>query len=498
MLTKIGEYKKPVYIVMFTLLAIMPFFLYLRGSLGVDEASYMFVGNSILHGSIVYKDCLTCKLPGAQYLLALVFFTFGKSFYAARAVLFIFNALSAIILFLIGRKLWNKETGMVSSILFLIGISIPAYEGYYVMTEPFMVFFGLLGILLFFKSEHWIYLILSGFLIGVSTLFKQSGALFLAAIFIFYLLKLWIPVNRTKDYLKDCTKNLSLIICSFSIPILIVVFYFWSLGALDGLIYWVFTYVSKDYGRSFYLSNIFYQFIAYSILWVLSFVSILFIAYEYITKKSRDVELFTVILFLVFLYPFTIRQYGHYVIQILPPACLLASIALIKLYPILSLRSIKESLSKLNHLKIFAIVCLLGLILSSFAVTAYNEYGLQKSRSNLFDAQLNTAEYIKAHTSANEKILSFNYEPSIYFLSDRNPPVEFMYVRGSGSNKDYYIIQQIKENNVRYITVCDDRVVDGKSIYHNSAIYEFILENYEIEKTIGVFDIYKKKKSTMD
>ena len=492
MLTKTEEYKKPIFIALFILLAILPFFLYLRGSLGVDEASYMLVGNSILHGAVVYKDCLTCKLPGTQYLLALIFFIFGKSFYAARAVLFIFNALSAVIIFLIGRKLWNKETGMVSSILFLIGISIPAYQGYYVMTEPFMVFFGLLGILSFFKSEHKIYLILSGFLIGVSTLFKQSGALFLAAIFMFYLLKLWIPANRTKEYLKDSIKNLSLIICSFSIPILVVVFYFWSMGVLDGLIYWVFTYVSSDYGRSFYISNIFYQFIAYSILWVLSFVSILFISYEFITKRSKDVELFTVIWFLVSLYPLTIRQYGHYVIQILPPACLLASISLMKIYPILSLKSIKESLSKLNYQKIFAIVCLLAMILSSFAFSAYSEYGLQKSRSIRFDEQLNTAEYIKAHTSANEKIVSFSYEPSIHFLSDRYPAIKNLCLPTSRTDKDYYFIQQIKENNVRYITVCDDRVVNGKSRFYNSAIYAFILENYEIEKQIGVFDIYRK------
>lgn len=494
MLTKTEEYKKPIFIALFILLAILPFFLYLRGSLGVDEASYMFVGNSILHGAVVYKDCLTCKLPGTQYLLALIFFIFGKSFYAARAVLFIFNALSAVIIFLIGRKLWNKETGMVSSILFLIGILIPAYEGYYVMTEPFMVFFGLLGVLSFFKSEHKIYLVLSGFLIGVSTLFKQSGALFLAAIFMFYLLKLWIPANRTKEYLKDSIKNLSLIICSFSIPILVVVFYFWSLGALDGLIYWVFTYVSSDYGRSFYVSNIFYQFIAYSILWVLSFVSILFIAYEFITKKSKDVELFIfiVIWFLVFLYPFTIRQYGHYVIQILPSACLLASVALIKLYPILSLRAIKESLSKENYLKIFAIVCLLGLVLSSFAFITYSEYGLQKSRSIRFDEQLKTAEYIKAHTSANEKIVSFSYEPSIHFLSDRNPPMKFIYYNMPEFDEkyEYHVIEQIKENNVGYII--DHRIVNGKS-RQAQHIHEFILENYEIEKQIGVFDIYRKK-----
>lgn len=489
MIFKLEQHKNLTFISLFVLLTLLPFFLYLRGSLGVDESYFMFIGNSILHGSIPYKDYIDMKPPGIYYLFALTFSIFGKSFYAARAVTFIFNALSAVIIFSIGRKLWNKEVGMLSSMLFLVGMLTPAYEGYLAMTEPFMVFFGLFGILLFFKSEHRVYLILTGLLIGISTLFKQSGVLFLAAIFVFCLLKLWIPANRTKGYLKDSIKNLSLIICGFLIPITITAFYFWTVGALQSFIYWSFLFsIGEGYGRSFYV-NVF-QFLSYSIIWVLSFVSILFIAYEYITKKSRDVELFTVIWLLASIYPLTIRQYGHYYIQILPPACLLASISLMKIYPILSLRSIKESLSKLNHQKIFVIVCLLGLILSSFAIISYTNYGLQKGRQNRFDEQLKTAEYIESHTSANEKILSFNYAPSIYFLSGRNPVTKWLVIHESVMN-DSHVIQQIKENSVRYV-VCNFRLVKGKSTQARP-IYEFIQENYEIEKSIGRFDIYRKK-----
>ena len=490
-ITKIEQHKTLVFISIFLSLAILPFFLYLRGSLSVDESFYMFNANSILYGSVHQGDYYHVgAYPAFYHLLALVFAIFGKSFFAARAVTFIFNALSAVIIFSIGRKLWNREIGMLSSILFLIGMLIPAYEGYYVMTEPFMVFFGLLGVLLFFKSEHRIYLILSGILFGMSMLSKTSGGLFLAAIFVFYLLKLWIPENRTKTYLKDSIKNLSLIACGFLVPVLLGAFYFWSVGTLDSFVYSVFLFL-KEYGRSFYIYNLIFQFLSYSIIWVLSFVSILFISYKFTTKKSKDGELFTVIWLFAFLYTFTVRQYGHYVVQILPPACLLASISLIKLYPLLSLESIKESLSKLNHLKIFAIVCLLALILSSFAFIAYSGYGLQKSRSIRFDEQWNTAEYIKLHTSANEKILSFYYEPSVYFLSDRDPCTRFLIMDSRVIESQ--VIQQIKENNVRYITVCNDRIVNGKSIFNNNDIYAFIIENYEIKKSIGRFDIYRKK-----
>ena len=487
--------KKTRFILSFILLSILPFLLYLRGSLGVDESYFMFIGNSIIYGSIPYKDYIDIKPPGIYYLFALVFSAFGKSFYAARSVTFIFNALSAVIIFLIGRKLWNKETGMLSSILFLIGISIPAYQGYYAMTATFMVFFGLLGVLLFFKSEHWIYLIFCGILIGVSTLFKQSGGLFLATIVVFYLFKLWIPENRTKTYLKNSIKNLFLIICGFSIPIIITAFYFWSIGALNGLVEWSFLFILKGYGSHLpSIRGLEYQFLTYSILWVFSFVSILIIGYRFIKKRARESDIFTMIWLILSIYPLTIRQFGHYYVQILPPACLLASISLLKIYPVLSLKSIKNALSNNDYFKIFVIVSVLLLMLSSIGATSYGEYRLQSSRSIRFDEQLNTAEYIKSHTSPNEKILSFSYEPSIYFLSDRNPPTEYLYLGKPlfDEEYEYHVIDQIRENDVRYITVCNGRVVNGTSTQAQH-IYEFILENYEIEKSIGRFDIYRRK-----
>ena len=503
-ITKIKQYKTLAFVSIFVSLAILPFFLYLHGSLSPDGSFYMFIANSILYGSVLQKDYYNAgAYPAFYYLLALVFSIFGKSFYAARAVTFIFNALSAVIIFLIGKKLWNKETGMVASILFLIGISIPAYEGYYVLTEPFMVFFGLLGVLLFFKSERWIYLILSGILFGVSALSKYPGGLFLAAIFVFYLLKLWIPENRTKIYIKKSIKNLFLIACGFLVPILLGAFYFWSVGALDSFVYRTALFIISRYGRSFDIFSIVYQFLSYSIVWILSSVSISIIAYEFITKKSKDKELFTIIWLFAFLYTFTARQFGHYVVQILPPACLLASVALMKIYPILSFKSVKESLSKREHLKIFVIICIVALVMSSVAADAYGGYRLQKNRLIWFDEQLQTAEYIKSHTSPNEKILSFSYEPSIYFLSDRNPPTEFLFLGKSvvDEEREYHIIDQIKESNIRYITVCNyysfiqnqTLIINNKSSM-SQHIYEFIIDNYVKETSIGRFDVYRKKK----
>lgn len=390
---------------------------------------------------------------------------------------------------------------MLSSILLLFGINGPCYEGNLVLGDAFMLFFGLLGLLLFFKSKHWTYLMSSGILMGVSTTFKQFGGLFLLTIFVFYILRLWVPDNRTKDYLEGCIKQILLISSGFLILIAIVILYFWSVDALDDLIYWAFLFPLKFFHHSLEsLSDIAtvrviltMRFLPYSIVWFFSLVSILTIGYGFIKKQAKDDDIFSVVWLLISLYPLSMELNSRYYIPLLPPACLLASVTLIKIFPMLSPRSIKDALSNVDHSRIVAITCVLLLILSSIGTSGICEYTFQKGSLQSLSDQIQTADYVRSHTLPDEKILSLDFEPTIYFLSDRNPPTEFLWLGELfvDEEEQYHIIEQIKESNVRYVTVCRYQIVEGKSIAQH--IYEFIVENYTIEKSIGIFDIYRKR-----
>ena len=68
------------FIVSFILLALILPIHYINGFLSPDESGFMFIGDSINHGSILYKDFIDIKPPGIFYLNALIFFFFGKSF----------------------------------------------------------------------------------------------------------------------------------------------------------------------------------------------------------------------------------------------------------------------------------------------------------------------------------------------------------------------------------------------------------------------------------
>jgi len=480
---KIINIKRYIFIVIFILLVILSFLLFIRLGLDYDESVFLFYGDSILHGSILYKDCIDIKPPGIFYLLALIFFIFGKSVYAAKSVHFMVCGLSAVILFLIGKKLWNEDIGMLSSILFLFGTLMQAYTLYAIRTDIFMVLFGLLGFLLFFKSiEKDVYLIPSGMSIGLSTLFKQPGGLFLLTILLFSIFKLW-RQRKTSLHLKNNIKRISLIFSGFFVPIIIVASYFWFVGALDNLIYWSLLYSLTEYGRSLApVINLMYNFLSYSIVWVFSFVSLLIICYKFISRMAEDREIFIAIWFLLSLYPLTIKQDGDYFVLILPAACLLSSLALIEIYPILSLKSIRNSLSKIEYQKIFTVICIFLLIFITTSTVIYGEYKLQNERAPLYNEEREVADFIQSHTTENEMILSNS--PSIYFLSGRMPPISYSSVKPFGD-----VIEQIKKNDIHtnYIVIYKDKISN-----EGEKIYEFIRSNYKIEKQIGKFDIYKR------
>jgi 4-amino-4-deoxy-L-arabinose transferase-like glycosyltransferase len=383
----------------------MQLILYRSVAISPDEGYFAFMGNSILNGSIPYVDFADNKPPGIWYLLSLGFLVFGKSIYVAREITYVAHALSAFVLYLIGKKLWNEKIGMISALLFLIGILIPAFEGFYALTEPFLTLFSLLGFLLFVKGrEQKLFLLASGAAIGISTLFKQTGILLLFAIIIFYLCNLWIPVNRKKEYLTASAESIFLLLCGFIVPILIVVSYFWSVHALIPLTQYV-IFGLKEYGTQLNISALGYKFLSFSIIWFLSSVSLLTIGYKFI-KKSSNWETLLAIWLLLSLCPLVSRQYGHYFIQILPPACLLASVQMVNIIRRPLVQN-KESLRKHDTTHLLVLVCTVILVVITVVFSSYSYITSDKSLT--LQSQIRTAEYIRSHTIKSDKILVYPY-----------------------------------------------------------------------------------------
>lgn len=485
--------RRAFFVFLFVFLAILPFFLYLRGKISADEGCYLFLASNIQD----VPDSLPFSPPGMLYLFTSLFFVFGESLYAARSVVFITNALSAVLLFFIGKKLWGEKEGMLASLLFLIAVSISAFQAHFVLTEPFMVFFALLAVLFFIRAEERpVYLVLSGIAIGLSLLFKQFVAFLVASIAVFYLCGLWSREKRTDEWLIDSTKQLSLIFFGFLVPAFAVVTYYWATGALGYFIH-DFIIVPMRFSPELTWPARFFK--AFSIVWVFSSISVLAIIYGLVTKRVRSKETLVAIWFLFSLLILSRvlgSGFGHYLIALLPPACLLASMSLIRAFSmLLSTGSIRDALFQREYVKITAMACafiiIVLLVVSTISTGVRHGRAWQNYKMRSFDEQVQTANYIQSHIGEDEYVYCFSNAPPVHFLSGRHPPVRFLYtapVWVPDANAEGEVIDRLEESNVKYIVVVPgSRWVDA--FQH---ILKYIEDNYRIEKSIGMYDIYRR------
>lgn len=178
-----------------------------------DAAYYLGIVESFYKGEIPYKDLALAYTPLSFYLMLIPRFLSGNpiSFFPYLLFLHIVSFLNAFLLsVIVYRTFQNRFYALLSSFLFLIYTYY--LEGIYLVLEPFVLLFGLLGLLFLLsdtiKSK---YLILSGCSFAFAFLAKQYGLVFLA-IGGFYLI-----IKNTK--LKDKIKSVVLLSMSFFIII---------------------------------------------------------------------------------------------------------------------------------------------------------------------------------------------------------------------------------------------------------------------------------------
>jgi len=91
------------------------------------------------------------KGPMIAYLIHLGTGIFGDTVFGIRIMAVVFSALSSIFLFILGKRLYNADVGLVSAILFQI---IPLFSSYgilFTIDSPF-IFFWILSLFLFWEA----------------------------------------------------------------------------------------------------------------------------------------------------------------------------------------------------------------------------------------------------------------------------------------------------------------------------------------------------------
>ncbi len=248
------------------LIAILALSFYLRA----NNADTIFPGRDSFHHYIGAKSIIDSgqtsydpTLTYINHLLALLFTTFGESFFIARLPIIIAGTLSAILIYLIGRKISNT-VGIISAILlaicpWAIGLSR------YVRDYSFNVFFELaiITIILYFpknikeKKNLLLFSAMNLILYAAVIIFARTqngltisiiiSILIVTAIRIFFDLELLKEIKTMKLDAKKINLLLSAIILMISATILVlVVFEFYERLGFTIQTKWFFFFLTQS------------------------------------------------------------------------------------------------------------------------------------------------------------------------------------------------------------------------------------------------------------
>lgn len=160
----------------------------------LDARYYDNVAQEVAKGRIIQDEAFFMG-PLYPYSLGVFYFLFGHNPLVPRIIQILLGAASCILLYLIGRNVFDESTGFIAAIFYALYEPALFYEQTLLSETP-TAFFTLLFILALTKTieskslKRWF---VTGMLLGILTLFRGNVLLFLPVIL------LWMFVRYIKD-----------------------------------------------------------------------------------------------------------------------------------------------------------------------------------------------------------------------------------------------------------------------------------------------------------
>lgn len=398
-----------------------------------DEGEYAYAGQLILQGIPPYQEVYNMKFPGVYFAYAALMAVFGESTAGIHLGIMAVTSLSALLLFFIGRELFDEAGGVISAAVFVGLSAIPRAAGLAGHATHFVCLFvcaGVLTLLLARRKNSGSWWSLSGACFGLAILMTQQAVFFPLFILAWLLWK-----ERRRADRKTMVRPVLAFCGGCAVPFCVLAAGLLAAGVWDPFVYWTFDY-ARQYVSFLPLRLVPEQFalgfdpVFESGMWVwASGIAGLFFLFQK-TEWKGPAELAAVIFVagMAAVFPgFYFRN--HYFIMAMPGLALLNSVFIMTIA-----RTLKDSSARITLKWLPA--CLAVLILASLLIdngeawfsTAPVTLSRRLYGMNPFAESIPVAAYLKNHTSPGDKIAVLGSEPQIFFLSRRHSASGYIYL----------------------------------------------------------------------
>ena len=464
-----------------------------------DEGEYAYAGQLMLQGIPPYKLAYNMKFPGTYAAYAGLMAVFGQTLAGIHIGLLLINFAAVVFMFLIGKELFGTNCGIASAAAYAVLSVSPSVLGFAAHATHFVVLPVLAGsyILLASSTRHSATRVFAaGLLFGLAVLMKQQAVPFVAFGGFFLLLRDW---HDRLVWRRVVLRAVAFLLGAI-FPILVTCLLLWKAGVFDTFRFWTINY-AREYATRLSISEgltVFRASFPYVLesnwsWWVLALAGLVFSLWNR-SARSQALTFCCPLLFFSALAVgagFYFRP--HYFIQMLPAISILAGTAA----ALVPFGSRSRSMRWIGWF-VFAGAAAVSLwqqqdFFFRLSPTAASRaaYGL-----NPFPEAVRVAEFLRQHSSPDDKIAVIGSEPEIYFYARRHSATGYIYTYALMEPQPY--AAQMQREMIREIEAAQPKyfvfVVFGNSWLRrndsNATIFDWFNRYAEANlKGIGIVNV---------
>lgn len=391
----------------------------------VDEAIHAAVARTLLDGGVLYRDAVDQRTPLTYYAVAALFKVSGaNNVWAMHALAAALITATAAGLLQLGRAWRGLRPGLWAALLFAVFSTALFYPGdaYALNTEWFVAFFTTWAAVLFGRGR----VAAAGAFCGLAFLSKQPALLDLGAPLA--------VLAYGACFTRPRWSHAAALLAGFAAPVLVTAAWFAAHGALADGCFYAWQYNLQYYGPEVGTAD--------RVLSALKPFQLLGENYPLVLATAAGAAAFSLFLVLqrrpepaeqannshrVYLLAWSAtsligaaaggRGYDHYFIQFLPAFCLTAALGLEGLLGWARGHRARRFVQPAVLLLFAWVLLQLGRGVVRFRAAAHQPV----------DPSVRVAEFIQAHSVAEERIFVWGYHPDIYLFADRKPASRFVY-----------------------------------------------------------------------
>ena len=502
-----------------------------------DEGEFAYMAQQWLRGVPPYESGYAMKLPGIYAAYAIVLSICGETIRGVHQGLILVNALSILLVGLLGRRLYGPIVGGLAALAFASLAICPGLQGASGQAEHFVLLPALAGLLMIatafappapqFTAERsddstdtddsrmparvgslaprasvWPKIsaaALAGLLLGTALTIKQHGALFALAAGVFLLTALF---KHRREWSAATWLAVPVMALAGALPLCALLGYFAAQGLFDKLWLWTVD-ISRQYaaggldpGSWHYLADTLWAlFIESPVLWTLGCVGLTSLAWNPASRRQAGFMLLWAIASAATVFA-SGKFFGHYFVLVMPALAILAALGACTLAS--SVTSDQGQVAIVGAGLVVFGVALFGWL---ERVYLFEENTQSASRrlygTNPFPEAVELANYLAAHSGPDDSVLVLGSEPQIYFYLGRRAATGHIYMYPLMSGMPFAaglqreLVAEVEAARPAYILYVKVEMSWSGWVGADQLLFEWFARYREANYTmVGIFDIW--------